>query len=136
MTTTALQLHTHRGNTKRFLFVVSEFGSTGPWDLSGASTILWEFTDQRGVELAPHIVQPDALLADWANGHVVVESNPQNVSGVVGSYQFSLTVWIDGKERTVLTGQIEVHARAGYPVPNQAHVVAGAAVTVIGGTVV
>lgn len=133
MPNTNLQLETFHGNTQRVTFVLHEFGVLTAWQVNAASAIYFEYTFQDGVESSPVALQRDTPGADWAAGAVVVEFAPTNVTATVGSYSFAVTVLIDGKVITAVTGQLEVKDRPGYPLPNVVDARCASAVTAMVG---
>lgn len=118
----ALETHikTFEGNTRDIHFRLKLKGTKDFWDVSGADKIQLEWQRTCGDEAAQTPVEADQghADADWADGLVVVTIGPSDVTALVGTVNYSLSVFFAGagaEEVTALVGQIEVAERFGYP---------------------
>lgn len=107
----------HEGNVRILTFNVKRFGSFDPFDLSAATQIQLEITGPDATtNFAPILASSGAAGADWPNGIVVVTVG-KAVTDTIGTYEFSLSAFINGEEITLECGTIEIRDRPGYPAP-------------------
>ena len=111
---TTHRFETYEGNSVALPFELRREGVKGVWDVSGATQIALEVTSPAGTDLSPVLADSNHADANWAEGLVVVVISSANVTNVIGSYAYSLTVTISGQILTVATGVIEVKDRPGY----------------------
>jgi len=123
MSTPELRLVVYEGNVKALPFRLRVKGTKNFWNVAAATQILLEYEESAG---SPKLQVPcdiNHAQADWANGKVVAQVSPADVTAKVGSYPFSLTVFLGTEEITAVSGHIEVKERPGFPYPPPAPVI-------------
>lgn len=111
---TTHRFQTYEGNTIALPFELHREGVKGVWDVSGATQIALEVTSPSDADMTPILADENHADADWAAGLVVVVITGSNVTALLGTYRYSLTVTISGQVITVATGLIEVLDRPGF----------------------
>lgn len=107
----------YEGNVVTKTFRLKIPRSTQPWDVSLATQIQLEVERcADGTIIAPILANPAAPGANWSDGIVPIQID-QTVSDVIGTYEWSITVFIGADTITADDGTIEVLNRPGYPVP-------------------
>jgi hypothetical protein len=107
----------YEGNARDITFRLRKKGQRDFFDVSTASKIQLELDSPKGVERTPIEADESHPNADWANGKVIVSVDNTNLSDVVGTHPYALTVFIGAEEITVVTGNVEVAERPGFPAP-------------------
>ena len=113
----AFKFETFEGNTRVLTFNLRRFLDKNPWNVSAATQIYLETTGPDGVNGAPIAALSNAPGADWVAGVVKVTIDGGNVTGMIGTWQAGLTLWIAGEQVTAESGTIEVHRRPGVSTP-------------------
>lgn len=113
----AYEFEAFEGNTRFLTFNLRKYLQKGPWNVSAAGQIQLECTNPQGVNIDPILADPLTPGADWSKGIVLVEIGPGNVTGMIGTWDSCLTLFIGGEEVTADSGTIEVKDRPGFPAP-------------------
>jgi hypothetical protein len=106
-----LRLKVGEGDTRRISLTLRDYGSRIGRDLSGYSSILFEWEDVRNVPQTPIPMSSSTAGASWSTGVIVFEIGPNDLTYAVGDYRFGVTLISSTKTQTVATGVVEVRDR-------------------------
>ena len=115
--TTAPTITLFEGNVVAIPFRLRRKTIQGFFDVSAATEIKLEADDPDGVAISPIIADNAHPKADFANGLVIIVVDANNITGQIGTWNYSLTATIDGNVITLGAGLMEVLDRPGFPNP-------------------